>query len=282
MRGCGAPTNEGDFLRIAAALGAKLGNLHNVYRNEGILRARRSPTPSPTTASGSTRVTRCWSSTAQGKRFVNERRNYQDRNMAHLDWDPNDGTWPNLLGYLVYDQRVAENWAGNFPYPALDAEAPFVITADTLEELGAAIRERVESLPSVTVGMGLTDDIRDQPDRRSSEVQRIRRRPARTRTSSVANSATTRAGRPRRQRREPTVTEWPSRRPEAQVDVPARGDRPVLRDHRGRLRGGHQRWPGHQQQRPGADRTTARRSRGCTAPATVSPPRASMRTGSAA
>ena len=93
-----------------------------------------------------------------GKRFHNERRNYQDRPMAHLCWDPNDATWPNLLGYLVYDQRVAENWAGNFPYPALDAEAPFVIKGDTLEALGAAIRERVDSLATVTVGMQLKDD----------------------------------------------------------------------------------------------------------------------------
>ena len=34
--GCSAPTNEGDLLRISSALGAKLGNLHNVWRNEGV------------------------------------------------------------------------------------------------------------------------------------------------------------------------------------------------------------------------------------------------------
>ena len=39
----------------------------------------------------------------------------------------------NLLGYLVYDQRVAENWAGNFPYPAADTEAPLV-SSDTWAE----------------------------------------------------------------------------------------------------------------------------------------------------
>jgi predicted oxidoreductase len=158
--GCGAPTNEGDFLRISAALGAKLGNLHNVWRNEGIYEnAIASPAgynciwfhkgDSMIIVNGS------------GKRFHNERRNYQDRPMAHLGWDPNQATFPNLLGYLVYDQRVAENWSGNFPYPLLGNEAPYVVTADTLEELGAAIRERVASLPSIKVGMQLEDDFEE-------------------------------------------------------------------------------------------------------------------------
>lgn len=157
LQGCGAPTNEGDFLRIGAALGAQLGNLHNVYRNEGIYE-QGIATPSAYNCIWFHKGDSMLIVNGQGKRFHNERRNYQDRPMAHFHWDPNDATWPNLLAYLVYDQRVAENWAGNFPYPAADTEAPFVITADTLEELGAAIRQRVESLPSVTVGMKLGDD----------------------------------------------------------------------------------------------------------------------------
>ncbi|MCC6791104.1 MAG: FAD-dependent oxidoreductase [Thermomicrobiales bacterium] len=157
LQGCGAPTNEGDFLRIASSLGAKLGNLHNVYRNEGIYE-QGIATPSAYNCIWFHKGDSMLVVNGKGKRFHNERRNYQDRPMAHLSWDPNDATWPNLLGYLVYDQRVAENWAGNFPYPKLDTEAPFVIKADTLEELGAAIRQRVASLPSVTKGMALADD----------------------------------------------------------------------------------------------------------------------------
>jgi 3-oxosteroid 1-dehydrogenase len=157
LQGCGAPTNEGDFLRIAAALGAKLGNLHNVYRNEGIYE-QGVASPSAYNCIWFHKGDSMLIVNGTGKRFHNERRNYQDRPMAHISWDPNQATWPNLLGYLVYDQRVAENWAGNFPYPAADTEAPFVIKADTLEELGAAIRARVESLDSVTVGLGLSDE----------------------------------------------------------------------------------------------------------------------------
>lgn len=156
LQGCGAPTNEGDFQRIAAALGAQLGNLHNVYRNEGIYE-QGIAVPSAYNCIWFHKGDSMLIVNGAGKRFHNERRNYQDRPMAHLSWDPNNATWPNLLGYLVYDQRVAENWAGNFPYPQLDTEAPFVIKGETLEELGAAIRERVNSLPSVTVGMQLSD-----------------------------------------------------------------------------------------------------------------------------
>lgn len=155
--GCGAPTNEGDFLRIASALGAKLGNLHNVWRNEGIYEQGVS-NPSAYNCIWFHKGDSMLIVNGSGRRFHNERRNYQDRPMAHHSWDPNEATWPNLLGYLVYDQRVAENWSGNFPYPQLGSEAPYVISADTLEGLGAAIRERVESLPTVTVGMRLSDE----------------------------------------------------------------------------------------------------------------------------
>lgn len=157
LQGCGAPTNEGDFLRIGAALGAQLGNLHNVYRNEGVYE-QGIASPASYNCIWFHKGDSMLIVNGDGKRFHNERRNYQDRPMAHFNWDPNNATWPNLLGYLVYDQRVAENWAGNFPYPAADTESPFVLQADTLEELGAAIRERVASLPTVTVGLGLTDN----------------------------------------------------------------------------------------------------------------------------
>ncbi len=154
--GCGAPTNEGDFLRISSSVGARLGNLHNVWRNEGIYE-QGVASPSAYNCIWFHKGDSMLVVNGTGRRFHNERRNYQDRNMAHLGWDPNDATFPNLLGYLIYDQRVAENWAGNFPYPAAGQEAPYVLSADTLEELGAAIRERVASLPSITKGLQLSD-----------------------------------------------------------------------------------------------------------------------------
>ncbi|MGH2547834.1 MAG: FAD-binding protein, partial [Thermomicrobiales bacterium] len=114
--GCGAPTNEGDFQRIAMALGAQQGNLHNVYRNEGVYEQGIAD-PSAYNCIWFHHGDSMLIVNGTGKRFHNERRNYQDRPMAHFDWDPNNGTWGNLLGYVIYDQRVAENWGGALPYP---------------------------------------------------------------------------------------------------------------------------------------------------------------------
>lgn len=155
--GCSAITNEGDFLRISAALGAKLGNLHNVYRNEGLFEQA-------VASSGAYNCTWFLNGDSflqvnkHGKRYVNEKRNYQDRPMAHLNWDPNYGDWTNRLTFYIYDQRVQENWGGTFPLPADPETAPYVIKGDTIEELAAAIEERVESLREVTGNLSLDAD----------------------------------------------------------------------------------------------------------------------------
>lgn len=154
--GCSAPTNEGDFLRISSSVNAKLGNLSNVWRNEGIFEQAVADT-------GSYNCSWFFSGDAylmvngEGRRFVNEDRNYQDRPMAHHYWDPNQGTWKNLLSYLVFDQRQVENWP-SFPFPADPANTPYVIMGDTLEALAAAIEERMATLSAVTVGMKLHED----------------------------------------------------------------------------------------------------------------------------
>jgi len=158
--GCSAPTNEGDLLRISTTLGAKLGNLHNVWRNEGIFEQ----------AIASTGAYNCtWFLNGDsflqvnklGKRFVNEKRPYQDRPMAHQDWDPNYGDWTSRLSFFVYDQRMQENWGGSFPLPEDPATAPYVLTGDTLEELADAINERVESLRDVTGNVSLDANFKE-------------------------------------------------------------------------------------------------------------------------
>ena len=155
--GCGAPTNEGDFLKMSSAVNAKLGNLYQVWRNEGIWEQ----------AIASPAAYNCiWYYNGdsflivnrRGVRFTNEHGNYQDRNLAHLDWLGTGATWDNLLGYLIWDTRQQENWATGFPIPADPTTSPFVLIADTLEELATKISERVGSIPQVTRGMELTED----------------------------------------------------------------------------------------------------------------------------
>jgi succinate dehydrogenase/fumarate reductase flavoprotein subunit len=72
--GCSAPTNEGDLIRISSAVGAKLGNLHNVWRNEGIFEQAIA-------SSGAYNCVWYYSGDSflmvnkEGRRFVNEKRN---------------------------------------------------------------------------------------------------------------------------------------------------------------------------------------------------------------
>jgi hypothetical protein len=152
--GCSAPTNEGDLLRISTTLGAKLGNLHNVWRNEGLFEQAIA-------SSGAYNCTWFLNGDSflqvnkKGKRFVNEKRPYQDRPMAHQDWDANYGDWTSRLSFFVYDQRMQDNWGGVFPLPEDPATAPYVIMGNTLEELADAINERVESLRAVTGNVSL-------------------------------------------------------------------------------------------------------------------------------
>jgi 3-oxosteroid 1-dehydrogenase len=143
--GCAAPTNEGDFLRISSAVGAKLGNLHNAWRTEGLFEQ----------AVADAGAYNCifvpygdsyFQVNKTGRRFMNEKRSYQDRPMGHNNWDTNHADWISRLGFTIYDQRTQDFWGGSFPYPKDPSTAPYVIHGDTLEELADAIAERLESL----------------------------------------------------------------------------------------------------------------------------------------
>lgn len=155
--GCSAATNEGDIIPIAYAVKAKLGNLHNVWRNEGLFEQA---------IAAETAYNCIWFYNGDsfivvgkdGKRFVNEKRNYQDRSTVYMDWDANNGTWKNRIGFLVYDTRIQENWGYGFPFPEDPDTSPLVIQGATLEELGANLKERVDSITSLTGGVTLADD----------------------------------------------------------------------------------------------------------------------------
>lgn len=147
--GCSAPTNEGDLVRITSTLGAKLSNLNNVWRNSSVFEQG---------VANSAAYNCTWFLNGDsfmivnknGRRFGNEKRSYQDRPMAHFDYDPNEGDWTNRLGFYIYDQRVQDNWGGMFPLPRDPETTPYILKADTMEELAALIEERVDSLSDVT------------------------------------------------------------------------------------------------------------------------------------
>lgn len=140
---CSVPTSEGDFIPIAQAVGAKLGNLDNAWRMQVVL---EHTLDMPSVPRG------IWQPPGDsmivvnkyGQRVFNEKHNYHDRSRVHFAWDPNREEYPNQLLFMIYDRRVAELFAGNFPLPATSANAPFVIRGETLDALAQALQARLD------------------------------------------------------------------------------------------------------------------------------------------
>ncbi|RME63486.1 MAG: FAD-binding protein [Alphaproteobacteria bacterium] len=81
-----------------------------------------------------------------GQRVVNEKRNYNDRTRVHLVYDPSEAAFPNQFLFMIYDQRCADIFAGNFPFPHDAGAGRFIIQAATLADLAAKIDARLASL----------------------------------------------------------------------------------------------------------------------------------------
>lgn len=155
--GCSAPSNTGDFITMAGEIGAKIGNTGGAFRAQSIFESvLENPGGSNNlffiAGDSVLEVNRF------GKRVMNEKRNYSDRGMVHFVWDPCRAEWTNMLLFLIYDSRTADFWQGFPPYPVGNPEAPYIIKADTMNELGSAIGARLNSLKDFTGGFSLDED----------------------------------------------------------------------------------------------------------------------------
>jgi hypothetical protein len=152
--GCAVPTNEGDFVSIGEANGARLGNMNSAFRAQLVVEQALNFSSVPSdiffiTGDTSMLVNRF------GQRVVNEKRNYNDRTQAHFTWDPVRAEWPNLLLFWVYDERTATYWQNSYPLPKAGDTAPYVLKGGTLDELGQAIDGRLAELSAKTGGVRL-------------------------------------------------------------------------------------------------------------------------------
>jgi succinate dehydrogenase/fumarate reductase flavoprotein subunit len=152
--GCAAPTNTGDFVLMASAIGALLGNMAGAFRAEVVLEQAISDPDGFYTVffilgDSILMVDR------YGLRVMDEKRNYTDRAMMHFVWDPVRAEWKNMLLFLVYDQRTATFWQGFPPLPLQDFPASYVITGSTWAELARNINERLVSLAPKIGGFSL-------------------------------------------------------------------------------------------------------------------------------
>lgn len=154
--GCSAPTNTGDFIEMAAEIGAKLGNMAGAFRAESILENVLSH------PDGSNNVFYIPGDSVievnrYGKRFVDEKRNYSDRTMTHFIWDPQRAEWTNMLVFMIFDRRTATLWQGFPPYPVQGVPS-YIISGSTWDELADGISSRLATLAEHTGGFDLAPD----------------------------------------------------------------------------------------------------------------------------
>ncbi|MGW4487667.1 FAD-dependent oxidoreductase [Amycolatopsis sp. NPDC004368] len=156
--GCAALTNEGDFLRIASTLGAQLATMNHAWMCPVPLeRAGRADLVGMFSVAGDSMVF----VDRHGERVVNEKLPYNEAARTFFRWDPATGTYPNLVLVQLWDQRSQDHSAsdeyGRLIVPAGSDDA-HVLSAPTLDELTAKIRERLAALATKTGGFTLADD----------------------------------------------------------------------------------------------------------------------------
>lgn len=155
--GCAVPTNEGDFVYMATAAGARLGHMGSAWRAQIVLEQalQFSSTPDDVFMPPGDS---CILVNRYGRRVVNETANYNERTRVHFTWDPSRHEWPNMLLFMVYDQRTAELYGGRFPIPAPGTQAPHVVSGANASELEKAVQERLGRLAARTGGVTLEEN----------------------------------------------------------------------------------------------------------------------------
>jgi 3-oxosteroid 1-dehydrogenase len=156
-RGCAAATNEGDFVRIASAVGAQLRNMNYAWM-----------CPVPLERSGRADLVGMFSVSGDsmlfvdkaGRRVVNEKLPYNELAQKFFQWDGTAGEYPNLVLIQIWDQRAQEHSASD-EYGRLivspGADDSHVIRGNTLAELASAIDKRLAGLASRTGGVTLAN-----------------------------------------------------------------------------------------------------------------------------
>lgn len=172
--GCAAQTNEGDFVRIATALGAPLRNMNFAWMASMPLEIwlQGSPYTSGVFAVPGDSMIMV---NKYGRRVVNEKAPYNEQAMAYFEYDPQSMEYPNLLLFIVWDQRTYDLWKAT---EAVEKTTPsrlaldnygnvvyddfHVIKGEDLEDLTRNIGARLEDLTPETGGFSLDEGFSSQ------------------------------------------------------------------------------------------------------------------------
>lgn len=156
---CALPTCTGDFISIASAAGAQLGNMSGAWRGQVILDEAVGYVSVPHDiywpAGNSMFLVNKY-----GKRCTNERRNYHDRTKSLYKFDANKAEYPDLLTFYICDRRTAELYGGQLPLPAEGQTLSHVIEGKTLARLADKIDERLQQFSAFTGGIRLDESFK--------------------------------------------------------------------------------------------------------------------------
>lgn len=154
---CALPASTGDFISIATKAGAKLGNTSSAWRGQVVLDEGLLYSAVPTDV-WFVPFDSMFFVNKYGVRCVNEHRSYHERSLAQYRWNPNRAEYPDLLNFMIYDQRTAEIQAGTMPIPPTPNGADYVITGQTLEDLAVNIGKHLDALKTDVNGLSLTPE----------------------------------------------------------------------------------------------------------------------------
>jgi 3-oxosteroid 1-dehydrogenase len=151
---CAIPMATGDFINIAGAAGARMGNLSGAWRTQVVFEQ----TLKSSKLAGGVFIPPGDSMiqvNKYGLRAVNEKRNYNDRTEVHSTFDSSNAEYKNQFLFMIYDQRSAEAFADIYPLPATPKDADHVIAGDTLAALVENIEDRLQKNASASGGVKL-------------------------------------------------------------------------------------------------------------------------------
>jgi succinate dehydrogenase/fumarate reductase flavoprotein subunit len=151
---CAMPGSTGDFVPIAQAIGARMGPLNTAWRTQVLLEEaldNRAIGLGAFVLPGDSMIV----VNKYGKRCVNEKRGYNDRTLAHFDYNPTREEYPNHLMFMLFDQRSIDAFGGDFPFPLDAREQPYLISGATWDEVFAGVSARLEKVKGRTGGVAL-------------------------------------------------------------------------------------------------------------------------------